>query len=128
MTLDLFQNFKIAEEVSVTFDPEVDLNDDAVARSQYERFYSVKFTSRYRFNICDFYFFARYRENMFKFDLVLYDTVVVVVVVVVFGLLLTINKILNPFTFAGDFVRFIVRFVPSFLAWSESTWPSLSKR
>ena len=30
------------EEVSVTFDPEVDLNDDAVGRSRYERFYSVR--------------------------------------------------------------------------------------
>ena len=29
------------EEVSVTFDPEVDLSDDAVGRSRYERFYSV---------------------------------------------------------------------------------------
>ena len=29
------------EEASGTFDPEVDLNDDAVGRSQYERFYSV---------------------------------------------------------------------------------------
>ena len=30
------------EEVSGTFDPEVDLNDDAVGRSRYERFYSVR--------------------------------------------------------------------------------------
>ena len=30
------------EEVSVTFDPEVDLSDDAVGRSRYERFYSVR--------------------------------------------------------------------------------------
>ena len=30
------------EEISVTFDPEVDLNDDAVGRSRYERFYSVR--------------------------------------------------------------------------------------
>ena len=29
------------EEISVTFDPEVDLNDDAVGRSHYEWFYSV---------------------------------------------------------------------------------------
>ena len=29
------------EEASGTFDPEVDLNDDAVGRSRYERFYSV---------------------------------------------------------------------------------------
>ena len=31
-----------AEELSVTFDPEVDLSDDAVGRSRYERFYSVR--------------------------------------------------------------------------------------
>ena len=30
------------EDVSGTFDPEVDLNDDAVDRSRYERFYSVR--------------------------------------------------------------------------------------
>ena len=42
MTLDLFQNCDVPEEVSVTFDPEVDLNDDAVGRSRYERFYSVR--------------------------------------------------------------------------------------
>ena len=30
------------EEVSVTFDPEIDLGDDAVGRSRYERFYSVR--------------------------------------------------------------------------------------
>ena len=40
-TLDLFQNCDVPEEVSVTFDPELDLNDDAVDRSPYERFYSV---------------------------------------------------------------------------------------
>ena len=40
MTLDLFQNCDVPEEVSVTFDPEVD--DDAVGRSRYERFYSVR--------------------------------------------------------------------------------------
>ena len=42
MTLDLFQNCDVPEEVSVTFDPEVDLNDDAVGRSRYERFYSFR--------------------------------------------------------------------------------------
>ena len=30
------------EEISVTFDPELDLNDDAVGRSRYEKFYSVR--------------------------------------------------------------------------------------
>ena len=44
ITLDLFQNCDVPEEVSVTFDPEVDLNDDAVGRSRYERFYSVRST------------------------------------------------------------------------------------
>ena len=29
------------EEVSVTFDPEVDVSDDVVGRSRYERFYSI---------------------------------------------------------------------------------------
>ena len=33
IALDLFQNCDVPEEVSVTFDPEVDLNDDAVGRS-----------------------------------------------------------------------------------------------
>ena len=35
MTLDLFQNCDVPEEVHVrvTFDPEVDLNDDATGRS-----------------------------------------------------------------------------------------------
>ena len=33
MTLDLFQNCDVAEEVSVTFDTTRDLNDDAVGRS-----------------------------------------------------------------------------------------------
>ena len=42
ITLDLFQNFNVPEEISVPFDPEVDLNDDAVGRSRYERFYSVR--------------------------------------------------------------------------------------
>ena len=42
ITLDLFQNCDVPEEVSGTFDPEVDLNDDAVGRSRYERFYSVR--------------------------------------------------------------------------------------
>ena len=41
MALDLFQNCDVAEEVSVTFDPEVDLNDDAFGRSAY-KFYSVR--------------------------------------------------------------------------------------
>ena len=45
ITLDLFQNCDVPEEVSVTFDPEVDLSDDAVGRSRYERIYSVH--SRY---------------------------------------------------------------------------------
>ena len=36
--LDLFQNWDVPEEVSGTFAPEVDLNDDAVGRSRYERF------------------------------------------------------------------------------------------
>ena len=36
-----FISFYVSEEISVTFDPEVDLNDDAVGRSLYERFYSV---------------------------------------------------------------------------------------
>ena len=42
MTLDLFQNCDVLEEVSVTFDTEIDLDDDAVGRSRYERFYSVR--------------------------------------------------------------------------------------
>ena len=42
MTLDLFQNSDVPEEVSVTFDPEIDLVDDTVARSRYKRFYSVR--------------------------------------------------------------------------------------
>ena len=46
MTLDLFQNCDVPEEVSVTFDPEVDLNDDAVGRSRYERF-NILFRSNY---------------------------------------------------------------------------------
>ena len=33
ITLDLFQNCDVPEEISITFDPEVDLNDDAVGRS-----------------------------------------------------------------------------------------------
>ena len=41
ITLDIFQNCDVPEEVSGTFDPEVDLNDDVVSRSRYERFYSV---------------------------------------------------------------------------------------
>ena len=43
-TLDLFQNYDVPQEVSGTFDPEVDFNDDAVGRSRYERFYSVRTT------------------------------------------------------------------------------------
>ena len=42
ITLDLFQNCDVPEEVSGTVDPEVDLNDDATGRSRYERFYSVR--------------------------------------------------------------------------------------
>ena len=38
MTLDLFQNCDVPEEISVTFDPEMDLDDDSVGRSRYERF------------------------------------------------------------------------------------------
>ena len=41
ITLDLFQNFDVPEKMNVTFDPEVDLNDDAVGRPRYERFYSA---------------------------------------------------------------------------------------
>ena len=39
--LDLLKQIDVPEEVSVASDPEVDLNDDAVGRSRYERFYSV---------------------------------------------------------------------------------------
>ena len=39
---DIFQNCDVPEEVSGTFDPEVDLNDDALGRSCYELFYSVR--------------------------------------------------------------------------------------
>ena len=42
IALDLFQNCDLPEKVSATFDPEVDLNDDAVGRSRYERFYCVR--------------------------------------------------------------------------------------
>ena len=42
ITLDLFQNCDVPEEVSGTFYPEVDLNNDAVGRSRHERFYSVR--------------------------------------------------------------------------------------
>ena len=42
ITLDLFQNCDVPEKVSTTFDPEIDLNDDAFGRSRYERFYSVR--------------------------------------------------------------------------------------
>ena len=37
-----FISFDVPEEISVTFDPKVDLNGDAVGRSRYERFYSVR--------------------------------------------------------------------------------------
>ena len=37
-----FISFDVPEEISVSFDPEVDLNDDAVGRSRYERFYSFR--------------------------------------------------------------------------------------
>ena len=43
MTLDLLQNCDVPEEVSITFNPEIDLDDDTVGRSHYERFYSVLF-------------------------------------------------------------------------------------
>ena len=39
ITLDLFQNCDVPEEVSVIFGPEVDLSNDAVGRSRYERIY-----------------------------------------------------------------------------------------
>ena len=38
----LFQNCDVSEEVSGTFDVEVDLNDDAVGGSRQEQFYSVR--------------------------------------------------------------------------------------
>ena len=38
ITLNLFQNCDVPEEVSGTFDPEVDLNNDDVGRSRYEGF------------------------------------------------------------------------------------------
>ena len=41
ITWDLFQNCDVPEEVTVTFDPEVDLNDNAVGRSCYKQFYFV---------------------------------------------------------------------------------------
>ena len=41
ITLDLFQNCDVPEEVSGTFD-QVDLNDGTVGRSRYERLYSVR--------------------------------------------------------------------------------------
>ena len=44
-----FITFDVPEEKSVTFEQEVDLNDDAVGRSRYERFYSVRSNL-----ICDF--------------------------------------------------------------------------
>ena len=39
ITLDLFQNYDVPEEVSVSFDPEIDLNGDALGRSRYQRFH-----------------------------------------------------------------------------------------
>ena len=42
MTLDLFQNCDVSEEVSVAFDPEIDLDDYNIGRSRYERFYCVR--------------------------------------------------------------------------------------
>ena len=42
MTLDLFQNYDVPEEVSVTLDPEVVLNDEGFGKSCYERFYCVR--------------------------------------------------------------------------------------
>ena len=39
----LYDDFHdVLKEVSVTFDPEVDLSDDAIGRSRYEWFYSVR--------------------------------------------------------------------------------------
>ena len=38
ITLDLFQNCDVPEEVRVTFDLEMDLDDNSVGRSRYERF------------------------------------------------------------------------------------------
>ena len=35
-------NFLVPEEVSRNFGPEIDLKDDAVGRSRYKRFYSVR--------------------------------------------------------------------------------------
>ena len=37
MALDLFQNCDVPMEVSVTFDPGIDLDDDAVGRFGYEQ-------------------------------------------------------------------------------------------
>ena len=42
ITLDIFQNCDVPEEESLTFDPEVDLNDDAVGKARYERFFFVR--------------------------------------------------------------------------------------
>ena len=41
MALYSLQNCDVPEEVSVTFDPEIDLDYDTVSRSRYERFYAV---------------------------------------------------------------------------------------
>ena len=45
MTLGLFQNCDVPEEVSVTFDPD----DDAVVGSHYEQLYSVRTNLRTHF-------------------------------------------------------------------------------
>ena len=37
-----FHAFQLSNMASVTFDPEVDLSNDAVSRSRYEWFYSVR--------------------------------------------------------------------------------------
>ena len=52
ITLDLFQNCDVPEEVNVTFDPEVDLNDDTIGRYRYERLYSARSTLCERKYMC----------------------------------------------------------------------------
>ena len=42
MTLDLFQNCDVPEEISVTFGPKINLDDNTVGRSHYERVFSVR--------------------------------------------------------------------------------------
>ena len=83
----------------------------------------IKFTSRYRFNIST-------SCSLFLQDIVKICSSLTWSCILCF-LLLTINKILNPFSllassFALVQLGLIFSFVPSFL--SESTWPSLSKR